>query len=276
MQQAIIIIPIYKSLPNRYEEISFRQCIKVLSKHSICIITFKELNIDWYSNLLRTYNINFSIECFNAAYFESISGYNRLMVNKELYQRFSDYKYMLIYQLDAYVFRDELDYWCQQGYDYIGAPWFKNWDKPTRKLRGAGNGGFSLRNIQNSLFVLDSLERLRKTNKLYTRLHLNKLASFYKAIMLFKAVLKLKPNRKVFYELITDHDYIAYEDGVWALNIPDLFYYKVASASEALAFSFETNPSLLYEMNGNKLPFGCHAWEKYEPLFWQSFIKYDE
>ena len=30
---------------------------------------------------------------------------------------------MLIYQLDAYVFKDELLNWANKGYDYIGAPW---------------------------------------------------------------------------------------------------------------------------------------------------------
>ena len=35
---------------------------------------------------------------------------------------------MLIYQLDAFVFQDDLAYWCQQNYDYIGAPWLRDRD----------------------------------------------------------------------------------------------------------------------------------------------------
>ena len=124
-KQAVVIIPVYKSLPDRYEEISFRQCIKILSKHPLCIVTFSGLNIDWYRDILQTFKVDFSIEYFDKAYFESLSGYNKLMLSKQLYQRFMAYEYMLIYQLDAYVFRDELEYWCRQGYDYIGAPWLK-------------------------------------------------------------------------------------------------------------------------------------------------------
>lgn len=30
---------------------------------------------------------------------------------------------MLVYQLDAYAFKDELFFWASLGYDYIGAPW---------------------------------------------------------------------------------------------------------------------------------------------------------
>lgn len=275
-KQAVVIIPVYKPLPDRYEEISFRQCIKILSKHPLCIVTFSELNIDWYKDILQTFNVDFSIEYFDKTYFESLSGYNKLMLSKQLYQRFMAYEYMLIYQLDAYVFRDELEYWCRQGYDYIGAPWFEGWKKPTKKFKGVGNGGFSLRNIQTSLSVLNKLDRLKKYNTLYTQLKINKLTSFYGAFILFRALLNLKKsNGYTFYELISDREPKMQEDGVWALNVPSIFDYKVAPVEEALKFSFETNPSLLYEMNDNRLPFGCHAWLKYESEFWQPFIKYD-
>ncbi|MFR6542216.1 MAG: DUF5672 family protein [Butyricimonas virosa] len=29
--------------------------------------------------------------------------------------------------IDAFVFRDELTYWCTLNYDYIGAPWLCKW-----------------------------------------------------------------------------------------------------------------------------------------------------
>ena len=49
------------------------------------------------------------------------------------------------------------------------------------------------------------------------------------------------------------------------VNIPD--------ESIALRFAFEVNPSYLYMQNENKLPFGCHAFEKYEyELFWKDKI----
>ena len=42
---------------------------------------------------------------------------------------------------------------------------------------------------------------------------------------------------------------------------------------EAIAFSFELSPSYLYKLNGNYLPFGCHAWYKYEyENFWKQHI----
>jgi Protein of unknown function (DUF5672) len=36
---------------------------------------------------------------------------------------------------------------------------------------------------------------------------------------------------------------------------------RVATVEDALQFSFETCPRECFEMNGRRLPFGCHAWE---------------
>jgi len=44
------------------------------------------------------------------------------MMSPAFYDAFKAFDYILIYQLDAFVFRDELEYFCSLGYDYIGAP----------------------------------------------------------------------------------------------------------------------------------------------------------
>jgi hypothetical protein len=49
-------------------------------------------------------------------------------LSEEFYQAFTDFEFMLIYQLDAFVFRDELADWCRSGYEYIGAPWLRDRD----------------------------------------------------------------------------------------------------------------------------------------------------
>lgn len=38
----------------------------------------------------------------------SVDDYSILLQSHPLYERFADFDYMLIYQLDAWVFRDEL------------------------------------------------------------------------------------------------------------------------------------------------------------------------
>ena len=47
-------------------------------------------------------------------------------------------------------------------------------------------------------------------------------------------------------------------------------FFTVPTPEEACDFAFEREPRFLYELNGRKLPFGCHGWEKYDPEFWRS------
>ena len=68
-------------------------------------------------------------------------------------------------------------------------------------------------------------------------------------------------------------NYSVQEDYYWSELIPKAFKdYKVAGIEDAIKFSFEVNPALLYKMNKHQLPFGCHAWEKYDPVFWKDYI----
>ena len=53
-------------------------------------------------------------------------------------------------------------------------------------------------------------------------------------------------------------------------------FFKIPSPKDAINFSFESNPELLYKMNNECLPFGCHAWEKYGKHFWKQFIKIND
>ena len=80
-----------------------------------------------------------------------------LWMSKQFYFRFlPNYKYMLIYQLDAWVFTDNLQEWCDKGYDYIGAPFLSIVKKNSPRVifKGVGNGGLSLRRIQYCIDVL--------------------------------------------------------------------------------------------------------------------------
>jgi hypothetical protein len=54
--------------------------------------------------------------------------------------------------------------------------------------------------------------------------------------------------------------------GKYASNLDPLF--KVAPVDEALLFAFEADPAGSFEKTGRKLPFGCHAWARYDRSFW--------
>lgn len=237
--KAIIAIPAYKKDPTEFEKISFIQCCKVLGKHTFSLVCPNDLDISVYEKIFNSYNINFTIARFENDFFESAEKYNCLMLSIDFYKKFEEYEFMLVYQLDAYVFRSELDYWCEKDFDYIGAPWFENFslsNANSKLLDIAGNGGFSLRKISSFVKVLN---------------HTKKTAVF------IREYIRNGQNEDVFF-------------AKFAKNIKDDF--KVANSKEAMHFSFECQPRKLYEMIDNKLPFGCHGWERYDFDFWESFI----
>jgi hypothetical protein len=49
-------------------------------------------------------------------------------------------------------------------------------------------------------------------------------------------------------------------------------WFKVPDEYTAAKFSMEVKAPILFEKNSNRLPFGCHAWEKYETVFWRNHI----
>jgi hypothetical protein len=267
-----IIIPIYKDVLTDYEILSLKQCCHILFKYSIIFVTHKNLDCSVYTRICKDAGVNFKYELFNQKYFKDILCYDALLLSRFFYARFIEYEYMLIYHLDAYVFRDELDFWCGKGYDYIGAPWLRlNKEKTMPEFYdppAVGNGGFSLRNIKSSIkkhtIKMTALSFIHLLQSYY-----NKLSLKYKKnvlILIPRVFLKLTLNslKYTFFQF----DYKTNdEDDVWA----SLFLKKgnVPPAIEAMKFSFENYPEYLYGLNNSKLPFGCHNWSLYNnyPFF---------
>ncbi len=256
--QVKILIPIYKPLGalTQNDLKAIEQASVVLSSYEICFVKPKSLNISDYQKAFPT----ISSESFEDKYFESVQSYNELMLVSTFYERFTDFEYILIYQLDAYVFKDELSQWCEKGYDYIGAPWlmkdkYYKWynklflqiksisyriqNKPFRKFvvgDKVGNGGFSLRKVK----------------------------TFYDVTVNEKELIDHYLEKSKKYSEFN-------EDVFWATAVD---YIKRPTVSEALQFAFDQYPDMCYEKNNKQLPFGCHGWSKDAKYwFWKDFIK---
>lgn len=280
--KCIIVIPIYKNKPTRIEKASFKQVLTILKKHRICIFTYKSCDLSVYKEIANQVDKQYTVEFFDKKYFESIEGYNNLCYSKDFYLRFNRFEYMLIYQLDAWVFRDELLYWCNKDYDYIGAPLFYSYNKFsfTNKFMGTGNGGFSLRKISYCLKVLSSnpkapLISLKGLIKIYWNFMLYNEGFISKAsifriipIIMLKS-LGIKNNLQFFINTHLNEDIVfgVYSSKLWGR------YGHTPTKEEAMKFSFEVHPQLLFTENNNKLPFGCHAFEKWDyNTFWKKYI----
>lgn len=230
---AVVVVPVYKKQPSEAERLSFKQCIEILGEHPVRLAAPKSLDIAEYEKIAgRT----LEAERFTDSFFRGIDGYNELLVSAHFYLRFAAFDYMFIYQLDAWVFSDQLLEWCAKGYDYIGAPWFQghlSHEQGALPWR-SGNGGLSLRRIDKFIEVTET------------------------GI----------PRQKVANGLWEDRVFTMGLDGTeYQMSSPDVL--------EAARFAVERSPEYFYELTGT-LPFGCHAWERFGIIsFWRGKIPYE-
>jgi hypothetical protein len=248
----VVTIPVYKTCPDENERRSLVQCLRVLNRYPIVFFAPEGLNMSFYERACADI-ATFRIQRFDAHFFAGIGGYNELMLSRRFYQAFRNYRFLLIYQLDAWVFRDELENWCHKGYDYIGAPYpfinmdtypmkvltrYRHWLKRMQssfpgfyQFKQVGNGGFSLRNVRKVLFLL-----------------------------------RFKNLQPALWQQLMEDNYFQY----WGnLMFP---FFKLPPVEEAAKFSIELEPGRTYQLTGGQLPFGCHAYLRYEPEFWKCHI----
>ena len=259
-----VVIPLYTLKLSETELLALRQCFKVLGHHDIAIIKPKSLDLSLLPEMLGG-EPRYRVEEFDDSYFAGREGYNRLMLSPDLYSRFLDSRYIFIHQSDVYVFRDELEQWCQRGYDYIGAPWLpaegdvSGWNLPRRaiymmrRLMGkrksschhinlkyrVGNGGCSLRHTRH---LHDAALRLADT--------LSRIAS----------------------DTSTSENF---EDVVWSVRINELSpgTLQVAPYPEAVFFSVESHPTMAMRLTDGQLPMATHAFaRRRNRAFWKQHI----
>ena len=68
-----IVIPIYKEILNEYEICSLQQCVSVLKKYPIYLVTYKELSTITYNGIFLSYNVSVNFEYFDKEYFKGCS-----------------------------------------------------------------------------------------------------------------------------------------------------------------------------------------------------------
>jgi hypothetical protein len=277
MQECCIVIPIYQAHPEKAELASLRQCIKVLKNYPVFFVTHKNLDCSVYDTICRESGIVFSYKYFSTLYFNNLHGYNAFMLSKHFYEQFAEYTYMLIYQLDAYVFSDELEFWCGQQYDYIGAPWLKEGEtggNPVLKSIPVGNGGFSLRRVAKFIALCSIKIQRLKIIWLIRAVHENLVKKSKKNYCYLIPCLFLHILIKILIKvcILSEYDRDDYnEDVVFSKNIMNNG--NIPDHTIARCFAFEYYPEYLFQLNNEKLPFGCHKWGTYYNYqFWKKYI----
>lgn len=285
--RSAVVIPVYKPFNDltATELLSLKSTCKYLHQYPHVLVGPENFQWNEYLSFFHSFKVRVITLSFDGFFFNNIEGYNRLLISSIFYKKFKSFKYILVFQLDAYVFSDELQLWCDKGYDYIGAPWFEGYDiVKSNKIIGVGNGGFSLRNVKDSIKLLKKL-RLLEALEPYKNFNWKGIVPRLNSII--RRVYGAKKRPCDF-----ERNFNLYEDIFWCKAAPlrlnsfscnsailqlmaTIFLkdtFKIAPIEDAVKFSFETNPREMFKMNNEQLPFGCHAWEKYDPEFWKKFI----
>jgi hypothetical protein len=234
-----VLIPIYQATLSPLETYSLDLSLSSLQGREFFFIGPEGLDFTYYAH--RYPGIDFV--SFEKSYFQSIAGYNRLLLNVDFYQKFINYEFMLILQTDAIVLKDDLMAWAAKPFDYIGAPWPDG----------------------NELFV--NLGRFQGELGRHIKVHVG------------NGGLSLRRNRKCIALLneFSDATSVFLKTG----SSEDLFFSYMGALSQdfvmpneitASLFALELKPAYYYEVNGRIPPMGGHAWWKYDVGFWKQFL----
>lgn len=246
INKVCVVIPIYKDDIDEDEKMALRRMLEVFKDEEIVVTTYKKLDLPTVLSIFKHHH-NYRIEYFSNFYFKNVERYNHLMLSKCFYNRFKDYEYILISQLDVYVFSNQLEYWCNQSFDYIGAPLFNH---ITDVFDNHYNGGFSLRRIDAFLKKYDSYYSWLRFFDINNR-------------DIIHSFLRLIYATVTYYNIRIAMHHVDNEDVIWSRLD------KVPTFEKSSEFAFEKNPSILYSKIG-KLPFGCHAYLKWNDGFYNN------
>jgi len=233
-KKIVFLIPIYKNKLIFLEEFSLKYSLNFINKFDIYFISPHNISVNYYNAMFPGINIL----KYSNLYFESIFGYNKLLLNVDFYKQYKEFEFILILQPDAILIKDDINKWLNSPIDYIGAPWpskFKlNLIYDQFRLNNhyvecsVGNGGLSLRRVDKVISLFDE---------------------FSEALSFF---IESNSSEDLFfssYGLVSN-------------------FFNIPNEIVASHFSLELNPDYYFKRNKGIIPFGGHAWWKYNPNFW--------
>lgn len=236
-KKAVVVVPVYKTELDDVETASLINNAAVLKNHDVVVVYSEGLDVSFYKRIVPA----LKYQAFRKSDFSSVKHYDRLLISPRFYRAFAEYEYMLICQYDAWIFKDELNEWCDKGYDYVGAPFVDPFVGQlsarmpflsTLCMNKVGNGGLSLRKISTHIKVT---HRMQCISPLCT---------------------------------------VTHEDIFFTLFAP-LFLrnYRRPDMEEANRFAVDKKARECVGRLNGALPFGCHGWYKRSTDFWSQYIK---
>ena len=269
-KRVAIMVPLISTTLNEDEAVSMRHLREFLDGYDKFLLVPDGLEVQMEG---------FTAMPLDRKHFGSAANHNRMLYRTDFWEKFADYEYVLMYHLDALVFSDQLEAWCDRGLDFIGAPFLRCPESPWVREERVGNGGFALYRVPSVLKVLWS-RYIGDPSKFWED-------HFWREREKMRSV--LRPVRAAVPGWLKGKATSGLRDQLKKIDRTevnergnDLFWsdeakkhwpsFKVGTLEEGLAFAFETQPSVSLERMGGKLPFGCHAWGRYDRGFWEKYL----
>ncbi len=128
---AVIVIPFFGTDRHTMEQALIRRAWRELQAFSFVFVCAD--NVD--EGPIRTEFPGCTVYKFDASFFENRKGYTSLTLKEDFYDLFGWSEFILLFEPNSFIVKNQLHYWCKQGHDYI-----------------AGNDGrLSLRNVDRFL-----------------------------------------------------------------------------------------------------------------------------
>ncbi len=264
LERPVVVIPIYRQELNAFEQISLRRTCSVLAGHPLSLLVprSRQAAIQLMLNEVLPPEASYQWHVVDDACLDSHHSYNQLMLEEPFYQHYASNSHLLICQLDAYVFEDQLQYWCCQPYDYIGAPlYLPNAAHGPEGLFCVGVGGFSLRRIQPILEQLQDnpiVFRSREFREIINPFNSKARALYlirYLCCRLINGCRLAAPGNQLSRWMGVN------EDAVFAKYLPRYSSgFRLPDVDTGLIFCIDKHIELELAALGGALPFAAHAW----------------
>lgn len=237
IKDCVVVIPVYKSKLNDIEYACLRNCREKLDGFSFCFIAPVDIKDGYYHRNLPPV----PLKKFGNWNSNSLDDYNRLLMTADFYHQFSEYRYMLIFQLDGWLIKGgkELDQFLALDFDYIGAPWVNEGYRYCKRIiRGAGHSkiinflqGETICKVGNGGVSLRKIKSMSRFFEIYKK----EAESWDKAEDIFISFYGQKQK--------------------YRLKIPQ----------EEIAKKFSLEKNMKEEISAGNIPLAVHKWEEYYP-----------
>lgn len=240
-QKVGVVIISHRESLSENEILSLRQCMNIFRSRPIYICCSTHFDTRVYTDVAAEFDTDCRIIRMDPVFFHVDQTRQLLMRTPQFYNYFTDFEYVLTYQLDCWVFRDDLDNFCESGYDYLCAPLVEE-----------------CKDISTQNFILPEI--------IISGLMMTKVSAMIKCIYM-----QLRDDLMHNYKSILSKPYISDKKSMGSYLTSINSEFKTAPEDICMEFAFGAKPRQFYEKI-KKLPCCCKGYVYHDKEFWSKFI----